>query len=385
MVLLILLLWLAGLGAAAQFAKFAVPFAFVRAQYAGAGAEIAWLLTLISAVGAILGMMAGVFVVRFGCAKVLVLSLVLGAVISFWQASLPALPAMLMSRLAEGLSHLAIVVSAPTLIAQISTDRFRGILMTLWSTFFSVSFALVAWFGLPFVAVAGLSSLLVVHGVFMLAVAGLLVAMSILSQDVSPKVMSPLSIKLIVNQHIKAYSSPFISAPALGWLFYTLSFVSLLAVLPDLLPESSRATVAGLMPLASIVTSLVIVSVLLALVSGVAIAILGFALAILAICLFFLGLPLIPVCIGLFGVLGLVQGASFAAIPQLNTTTEGQALAYGAMAQLGNLGNLLGTPLLLVVLGYTDVSGLLMAVAGLYFMGILVHLFLARSRAAISR
>ncbi|WP_371170677.1 MFS transporter [Aliiroseovarius sp. 2305UL8-7] len=382
---MIFLLWLAGLGAAAQFAKFAVPFAFVRAQYAGAGVEIGWLLTLISAVGAILGMMAGVFVVRFGCARVLVLSLLLGAGLSFWQASLPGLTVMLLSRLIEGLSHLAIVVAAPTLIAQISTDRFRDMSMTLWSTFFSVSFALVAWFGLPYVATEGLSSLLVVHGVFMLVVAVLLVAMSVLSRDASPKVTTPLNIKAVARQHIRAYRSPFISAPAFGWLFYTLSFVSLLAVLPDLLPDNSRAIVAGLMPLASIVVSLVVVSAMLILFSAVTIAILGFALAVLTIGLFFLGLPLIPICIGLFGVLGLVQGASFAAVPQLNTTEEDQALAYGAMAQMGNLGNLLGTPLLLAVLGYTDVSGLLTAVAGLYFLGILVHVFLARSRAAISR
>ncbi|MEO1313550.1 MAG: MFS transporter, partial [Pseudomonadota bacterium] len=142
---LVLILWLVGLGAAAQFAKFAVPFGAVRLHYPHAGADIGWLLTLISALGAVLGMTAGVLVARIGLGRAVVMALLLGGGISLWQAMLPAFPIMVASRVIEGISHLFIVVAAPTLIAQVTSGRFRGIGMTLWSTFFGVSFAFVAW------------------------------------------------------------------------------------------------------------------------------------------------------------------------------------------------------------------------------------------------
>ena len=83
----------------------------------------------------------------------------------------------------------------------------------------------------------------------------------------------------------------------------------------------------------------------------------------------------------LFAVLGLVQGGSFAAVPILNQTPETQALSYGAMAQMGNAGNLLGTPVLLAVLGRTGEAGMLITVIGIYAAAILAHVALARKRA----
>ncbi|MGP1398026.1 MAG: MFS transporter [Inquilinaceae bacterium] len=377
---LIFLLWVAGLGAAAQFAKLAVPFDLVSAQYPAAGAGIGWLLTLISAIGAVLGMTAGVLVARFGCARVLILSLLLGAAISLWQATRPELPVMMATRLLEGVSHLAIVVAAPTLIAQISPDGLRNWAMTLWSTFFGVSFALMAWLGGPFVASHGLSGLFNLHGVFLLGLAGVLAIVMTGSGGAMPKADTAWNLALIARQHVRSYGSPFIAAPAMGWLLYTLTFVSLLATLPALLPAENRASVASLMPLSGIAVSLILVPALLTRLSAVTVIVLGFGCAIGTIGLFFLGLAVPYVCIGLFGILGLIQGASFAAVPQLNAGQEERALANGAMAQMGNLGNLLGTPLLLWILGLVGLSGLLITVAGVYGIGGLTHLIMARRR-----
>lgn len=378
--ILVLLLWLAGLGAAAQFAKFAVPFTYVRALYPDAGAEIGWLLTLISGLGAVLGMTAGVLVARIGFAKILVFALLLGGAISIWQATLPQLSIMLVTRLIEGISHLIIVVAAPTLIAQIASDRYRGLSMTLWSTFFGVSFALVAWFGLPYVAANGLSGLLMGHGLFMLSVAVVLGIALNMTGPPNTTVTNPFSIVSVLKQHITAYSSPSVVAPAIGWLFYTLTFVSLLAVLPELLPASSRGTIAGFMPIMSIITSLVIVSVLLTKFAATSIIIAGFVLSAIVVALTFAGLPLPYICIGLFATLGLIQGASFAAVPELNTSDETRALANGAMAQMGNIGNLIGTPILLTVLTYAGPNAMLLIVAGLYLLGAVAHLCLAYAR-----
>ncbi|MFG5381729.1 MFS transporter [Yoonia sp. R2-816] len=228
--LLILLLWFAGLGAAAQFAKIAVPFGLFRQAYPDLGTELGWLLSLVSLVGAILGIVTGSVVGRFGAKRILVSGLALGALISFWQAMLPSFPSMLISRVVEGTSHLTIVVAAPTLIAQISDRRYVGAAMTLWSTFFGVSFAVVAWGIMPFVSVNSLASLLAGHGAFLLSI-GILASM-FLPNAKTPQPAPGARDTGVLVAHRRAYASPFIAAPGAGWLAYTLTFVSLLALLP---------------------------------------------------------------------------------------------------------------------------------------------------------
>ncbi|MEX0280154.1 MAG: MFS transporter [Arenibacterium sp.] len=372
---LVLLLWFAGLGAAAQFAKIAVPFAWVRALYPDYGAEVGWLLSLVSLVGAVLGVVAGDIVGRLGAKRVLLSGLVLGGVISLWQAAMPSFPVMLLTRMLEGGSHLAIVVAAPTLITQLSQPRMVGAAMTLWSTFFGVAFVVVAWGVLPFLSVGDLPGLFVGHGVFLLLI-------SVLVLVFLPPVgeIKTSSRQRILGVHLRAYLSPGISAPGSGWLVYTLTFVSLLALVPDRLPPEHVEWAAGLMPLFSIVVSLCLVPLLLRHISSVGVVMLGFSLAAsLVLMNFVLQWDLVFV-VCLFGVLGLVQGASFSAVPEINENPEDQALAYGVMAQAGNTGNLLGTPLLLFVSSNWGDGAMYLLIAAIYLTAVLMHATLAVRR-----
>jgi MFS family permease len=377
-VFLIFLLWLAGLGAAAQFAKIAVPFALIRETYPESGLQVAWLLSLVSLVGALFGTVAGDMVGRLGAKRMLVMGLLLGAIISIWQASLPTFTPMLISRVIEGMSHLAIVVAAPTLIAQLSSQKYLGAAMTLWSTFFSVAFILVAWCVIPLLGSGNLATLFYAHGIY-LAVIGAIVAW-ILPPNERPVTAPAHAVSGILSLHIRGYRSAWISAPAAGWLVYTLTFVSLLALLPEKLPPEISDWAAGLMPLFSIITSLIFVPLLLRHVSGVFVIVAGFASA-AAIALINLYLSWdMAFMIILFSLLGLVQGGSFASIPELNTNAKDQALAYGVMAQAGNSGNLLGTPLLLAISAPWGDSGLYLAIAALYLIGSFTHIAIARRR-----
>ncbi|MFC6584402.1 hypothetical protein [Sulfitobacter aestuariivivens] len=67
-------------------------------------------------------------------------------------------------------------------------------------------------------------------------------------------------------------------------------------------------------------------------------------------------------------------------MPQLNETPSTQAQANGALAQMGNIGNTIGTPIMaaaLVGMGYTALPLL----AGIAFLsGLIVHLWLGRLR-----
>jgi DHA1 family inner membrane transport protein len=83
----------------------------------------------------------------------------------------------------------------------------------------------------------------------------------------------------------------------------------------------------------------------------------------------------------LSGALGIVQGASFASIPELNATPEDRARAAGAVAQLGNLGTTTGTPVLAALLAATGPPALAIAAIILCGVGIAVHRLQARRRA----
>lgn len=378
-IVLVLVLWVAGLGAAMQFAKISVMFPFIREQYASAGSEIGLLVSVIGFLGIALGLFAGMIVARIGFRRLLLSALILGALMSLYQATLPPFTMMLFSRIIEGASHLTIVVAAPTLIAQLSSNRYRSLAMTLWSTFFGVAFALVAWFGIPLVEAFGLESIFIVHAIILLVTAAIL-AVLLPSQSMAEGSNTSLSLFDIIREHVRTYRSPYIAAPAIGWLFYTLTFVAMLTVLPDLVPAEDRSFVAGTMPIASIIASLACGAFLLPRLSAVNTIMLGFALALGVLQLLWLDIDKAWACIALFGVLGLVQSASFAAIPQLNQDAEAQARANGAIAQMGNLGNTIGTPLLLSLLATFDLKGMIWGATFCYLTAIGAHFLMKQRR-----
>lgn len=375
---LILLLWGAGLGAAAQYGKVSVIFDLLPAAYPDAGATVGWIVSLVGFVGILFGVMAGLVVARIRYRRALLAALWVGAAMSLVQAFLPPLSLMLLSRVAEGASHLAIVVAAPTLIAQISAAKDRGLTLTLWGTFFGVAFAVLAFAGRPLAVSFGLPALFVAHGLYMAAFALVLSARLRALPEEGPQ--PAFSLTQVMRDHLTIYRSPFIAAPAAGWLFYTFSFVSILTVLPPYIDPAYRAAIMTAMPLMSIAVSMTLGVALLRFISAVAVVQFGFAA--LVACMMWLWIsPGDPVaCLALAGSMGLIQGASFAAVPQLNDRPATQAQANGAMAQMGNIGNTLGTPVMAAALLASGYSALPL-LAGLAFAaGLAVHLYLAQRR-----
>lgn len=373
----IFLLYAAGLGAAGQFAKLSVPFPALAVAYPDAGLWLGWMVSLISFLGILLGFAAGMLVARWGYRRLLMTAMVGGAVVSALQSLLPSVPVFLGLRLAEGVSHLVIVVAAPTLMVQLSPVTWRPVVMTIWSTFFGVAFAVMAWGGLPLVSASGLGSLILAHGLWMAIVAALL--WPVLPRLTAGRPGVP-GLSEIWTAHIRAYRSPRRAPPAMGWLCYTLTYVALLTVLPAQLDAADRVWATGLMPLAGLLVSMTIGVLLLRFLPAVILVIAGFGLA--AIGAIWLGFdPQNAVLVvALMAVLGLVQSGSFASVPQLNQSAEAQAEANGAMAQMGNLGNTLGTPILLVLV---SLGGPAMIYAGLvvaYVAGAGLHLWQARRR-----
>ena len=375
--LLILVLWFAGLGAAGQFAKISVSFPELSGVYDVSSTQLGLIVSVVSLTGVIFGMTAAHLVSNVGFRRMLLLAMFIGAGLSTVQAMLPSYSIMLTCRVLEGLTHLAITVCAPTLIGILSSDRMRPVFMALWSTFFSVSYAVVAWMGPDLIATQGVGSLYAVHAAYM-AVIGLVLLWLVPKGTVSKQPIPTL--KAIIGRHIRAYSSPNEFAPAIGWLFYTLTFVSLLTLIPQFIPAEHRTSLVPLLPLAAITTSLTLGAVLLRIISAITLVQIGFVgSGVMAILM--QTLPYTPVTyVVLFAFLGLIQSASFSAIPQLNPAPDSQAIAHGGMSQMGNLGNLLGTPVMLLTMGVFGTTGAMMMLIICYVIGFSAHAYLARKR-----
>jgi predicted MFS family arabinose efflux permease len=187
----------------------------------------------------------------------------------------------------------------------------------------------------------------------------------------------------ILRQHLEIYASPFIAAPATGFVCYTVTYVAVLTLMPAVM--GAWGPFAGVaMPLASIGVSLTLGVWLLGRVSAVRLVQSGFAVAAVAsvgIWVFWgQGLATVAAALLLAASLGIVQGASFASIPQLNRAPQDRVRAAGAIAQLGNLGTVTGTPMLALLMQWAGVTGLALFLMGFSLLGLAIHLFQARRR-----
>ena len=378
---LILVIWAAGLGGAAQYGKISVVFDRMAELYPLAGGSIGFTVSLVGLLGILFGVIAGMFVGAIGYRRTLVWALWVGAAMSALQAFHLPFPAFLATRVVEGLSHLGLVVAGPTLIAQVSSEKSRGLAMTLWSTFFGVAFALFAWAGRPVVEVYGLQAMFLAHAIWM-AVSVLGIAVIGLPDDeLQDAAQVRLTLGGVLRQHWAVYRSPFMNAAAVGWLFYTFCFVSLLTLLPPYIAPEWRTFTVGAIPLMSMISSMTFGVWLLRYWRIVQVIQTGFLISAGAAVVLILvpGSPF--VCLVLAGALGLIQGASFALVPELNDTAADRASANGVFAQAGNFGNTIGTPILLAVVAVSGYGSMMLVSAVLLLMGAVSHVMLARARA----
>lgn len=354
---LVAVLFCVGLLAAMQFIKVSLTLEDLAAHYGRPLETVSFLVSLVSLMGILFGVVAGAIVARLGTRVVILWALVAGAVLSVLQVALPPFWAMIGLRALEGASHLALVVAVPPVMASVATDRDRPIVMALWAMFFGVAFSLAALVFPTLLAAGGMPLLFGLHGAGLLALAAVLFAL------LPPGEPAPRPITYFAA-HREIYTSPPIRAPGLIFVFYTLMFLAAVTFVPEAL---GRPELAGILPLVSLGGTL-FAGVVGRYLAPDRVMILGYiCLAAGAVPLFWGGVWSSYL---MFIGMGLVPGACFAAIPFWNPTAADRALSTGAIAQMGNVGTGVGTPLFAVVLGLAGVAGLiwvllLLSLAGL--------------------
>lgn len=345
--LLVGLIFCLGLFAAAQFGKISLSLDALAQAYDRSLPQLATLVSLVGGIGIVFGVVAGGIVARLGGKKVLLAAVIFGAILSGLEGLVPPFAAMIPLRIAEGLSHLAIVVACPALMAAAANDHDRPVAMSLWAMFFGVAFSVVSLIAPATLALGGLPLLYGGHAVGLLCV-GLLVWMRL--PDVAPDPKPPLR---YLRAHVRSYSNPRIAAPGLGFLMYTLMYLAIMTFLPTAIGRPDLAAVLPLISLAGTFAAgllarryrpdLIAASGFVVTLFGAAVATTG---AIWPLYLMFIGL-------------GLTPGGCFAAIPYFNSDMGDRARAAGVIAQLGNVGTTLGTPLFAVGLSIAGTTGLL--------------------------
>jgi predicted MFS family arabinose efflux permease len=371
---LVLVLWFAGITAAMQFAKFSVAFDFLGNQYNVTPFWIGLSLSIVGFIGLIFGVTISIYVSKIGQNKILLISLLLGIIVSLVQALEPAFPILLISRIMEGVSHLGIIVTAPIIMIIISSEKHHSIVMGLWSTFFGIAFSVTAWVGNSVLKLYSSSILFLIHAIFMAIILAILFFS--VKQIKIPYTENKIS---FVEAHIKVYSNWRTFSPGILFFFHTFMYIALFTFLPGLSGnENTGSLLRVILPLISIIGTMIAGIAAQYFVSPSKLSI--FAYISLMILIFMVRLSfnnnLLFVITSMILILfsGIIQGSVFSLIPKISLTTEDQTNANGSVAQLGNLGSTLGSPVFSYFLAFGRDSiiiivmllGLLGTISGVY-------------------
>jgi predicted MFS family arabinose efflux permease len=350
---MVIVLWLAGIAAAMQFAKFSFAFDFLKNQYNVSPFWIGLSLSIVGFIGLVFGITISIYISKIGQNKILLVSLLLGIIISLIQAFNPIFPIVFISRIMEGISHLGIVVTAPIIMVLFSSEKHHSIVMGLWSSFFGIAFFLTAWIGQPIMELYSISGLFFIHSI-LLFVVFIVLFFSIKKINIPHNGNNKIS---FLTAHKKVYSNWRTFSPGILFFFHTFMYIALFTFLPGLTgDEKTRSLLLIVLPLISIVGAMVAGIVSQYILSPSKLSVLAYISLIILIFVikisFNNNMMFIIASMILIFFSGIIQGSVFSLIPNISLSTEEQTNANGTVAQLGNLGSTLGPPVFSFFLVY---------------------------------
>lgn len=369
----VILLWVAGISAAMQFAKFSISYDDLLTHYQAGPSWTGAVISVVGIVGLIFGASAGVVAGRLGYLNVLIGALLIGSVLSFIESFLPSFQIMLLLRVLEGMSQLGVVVAAPTMIARLSAPQHRSITMGLWGTFFGVAFAVTGWFGNKLLNAYGLQGLLLAHASLIGSIALILWVLLSKYKHLYENQSAPSSLGFW-TQLRDMYRTPRTLLPAMVFLFYTCMLVSLLTYIPTLIQDDElRDLLRITLPLTSTVGTFFAGALSQYVMRPQRVALLAFSSVAVSAVLAHFGqsYPIafaLAVSLMLFSA-GMVPGSALSMIPLVTRSAGEQAQGYGLVAQLGNLGATIGPPSFATMIALMNTEGLVLLVLCFCLMG----------------
>jgi Major Facilitator Superfamily len=402
----VLLVYGTGVLAATAFGKVAPAIPLLRADLGLSLGRAGWLVSAITAVAALLGTPAGLWVRRRGGRRALLAGLAILAATGTAGAAASGLGWMLAARVAEGIGFLLVVVAAPTLLVEMAGRQDQPAVLALWGTCIPVGLAAGAAAG-GVLAPLGWRLWLAVPNA--LAIPAAVATARLVPPDAPAPADAPgpagarpaaagavgppaggasgraaggARLRLADLRVPLLLAGGFCAAVAVG--------AAVLGMLPAFLEEERHAGIAA----SGTATALVALSSVLG--SAVAGWLLGRGVGLRALAGAGLLMPLaawpvvgaggsfggsVLAAAALLAANGVQVAGVFAAVPRVAAAPDHLAVVNGLVAQLGSAGSLLGPPLFAWAVGAAGWGVLPPFVATFTVLG-LVLLLLAESRAA---
>ena len=350
----VLSLFVAGLAASMHFAKVAPVMDAIGADLHLGFVATGFAVSMVGMVGVLFAITTGAVVGAVGLQRAVLAALWGGAAIAALLAISFNGPMFLLLRFAEGFSHLLIVISAPALMSAFASDKDRPIALALWGCFFGVGFAITSAVAPLIVPAAGWRGLMVGHAAFLAVSAGA-VTLALRSAPAAGSRSTLPGLTALLTAHANVYRSGSPLLLALTFCCYTILFLAVLTFLGRFLIGTqgwNDAQTGSFLAFASLITLVFTLGAGalsrwgVSLFAGLTGAFMVVGLS--AVAVFTMGLSNAGVtafALLMMASFGLLPGFVFANVPLVAPTPVLAALTYGAIAQFGNVGTFLGTPI----------------------------------------
>ncbi|MFV0643300.1 MAG: MFS transporter [Sphingomonadaceae bacterium] len=321
-------LYFAGVGAATQIAKVIPVLGYLTAQ----GLSVSQATLVMSAIGIAaiaFGAVAGQMVVDLGLWRVMAVASVVAVVAGLTLPLAQGFATLMLLRIVEGLSHIAIVAAAPTLMITLAPPARASLVMGIWASFFGVAFALTHVFALSGLNLSDPVAFLRWHVIYVIPALGFGLWHWQQDSTVMPLVRNwALVPRGLIRAQLLA---------ALSFLFHAGVFTTMLVFAQMRIGGETGAFIAPLLPLISL-AFVFVGSSLLAVAGSVPLFLTGAGVASIALLVALMWVPLEGYICAFAGV-GLMQLGIFARIGEVCNTNQATSATNGAYTQLGNVGN----------------------------------------------
>ena len=377
----------AGIIAAMQIGKLPPAVGALRVELSLGLVAAGWIISCFNAVSALFGAVAGVAGDHMGQRRTLLLGLGLLALGGAAGALAEDGRWLLLTRLLEGVGFVAVVVSAPSLIAAVTRPPDRNTAIAAWGTYMPAGMALMLLAAPPLLGALGWRGVWLVN-------AGLIVAFLLVFAVVSRGSGAAPAQKRNLRDVRQALVKPGPWLLAACFTSYSLQWFAMMAWLPTLLTEQAALGVGA----ASLITALIVAcNVPGNLLGGrllkrglprwLLIAFASASLGLLALGVFAAAVPVgwKIILAALFATLGgLIPASVLAGVPRHASSAAQIGIANGIVVQGSNLGSLFGPPalaMLVTALGGWQRSGWLLLGSGLVGVGLALLLRKLEQRA----
>lgn len=357
--------FLAGVAGAVQVGRVAPVAPVLQQEFQLDLFSLGWLVSLITLASALLGLLTGYWVVRYGLRASVLLGAILMAACAAGGAIATSVHMLIGARIVEGFGYLIVVIAAPTLIAQEASRKDVPFALAMWGTFFTLGLSIAAFAG-------GVISQVIGWRGWFLTCAGLMLVAALMVLASSPNDKRPTG-------PISNLWTTFSEMPRAAWLLgaaflgLTLLALSILSLLPTLLVQehefspSAAGFVTGGVALAGIFGSLSY-GFLVTRVSEIVIASSASSLLVASAFPAFASIAtpsqIIFFAAAAIFMSGILVAQTFASVPWIAGAPRLIGPCNGLIAQLGSLGALTGPPLVGRLITVADWNAVPIVVAG---------------------